>query len=233
MTAKSLISKLLRSPLIFDSKQSQTEQSDIHRATTSSHLADMDTKTLCECLEDLPRELYDEIYNLSFAPPSKDTIISIDDSYKPPPVSQISHATRKSFQAAYKQCIFVGEIEPVSSWVNSLEDAVRYQNVVCWHDEADSSRAPRKCALTATCLLESSLAWTVVHNVIITNSRDTMNELLKIGDVGVHSGSLRKDWFSRDRSGVLKVYAKWDKEQDEWAWVSFPWISLELKYGFR
>ncbi|KXT10093.1 hypothetical protein AC579_8964 [Pseudocercospora musae] len=87
----------------------------LYRATTSSHSEGLDTG----CLEDLLQEFYDEIYNLTFAPSSKDTIIPIDGSYQPPPVSRISHATRRTFETAYQECIFVGEIEPVSTWVNS------------------------------------------------------------------------------------------------------------------
>lgn len=192
-------------------------------------LPDMATKTLRECLEDLPQELYDEIYKHTFAPPAEDTIISVDNFYKPPAVCQINRTTRKSFQAAYKKCTFVGEIKSLITWLESLQKPGHFESIVCWNDGVRLRSSAYAAALTTFYQLAWSFDRSMRSNVVIVDSRKTANELLRMAN---DDDRWRPQARQMASGFMLTVYEIRDTIRDEKQWVTFPKTSLAHKYGF-
>lgn len=92
-----------------------------------------DKRSLQDFLESLPRELYDEIRDLTFAAPPPTTIITIDEFYEPPAVAQVDHASRIKFQSAYFKCGFVGYFEDIGEWLNTVYRSPAAPEIVaCW-----------------------------------------------------------------------------------------------------
>lgn len=52
-------------------------------------------------VQSLPKELYDKIYDLVFTAKSTKRMITIDPSYQPPAMLQVSRATRQKFAVSY------------------------------------------------------------------------------------------------------------------------------------
>lgn len=77
-------------------------------------------KTLQTLLEDLPPELFDEIYSLTFTTTS--TITCIDKDYKPPNILQVSRRTREALAESYhgKDSIFYVDKKDIEKWVTSI-----------------------------------------------------------------------------------------------------------------
>ena len=76
-------------------------------------VADPETDGLLEQLLDLPQELYDWIFDLTFTPAS--TIVNVDFDYKPPSTLQVNRSTRaKLGPSYYSNTIF--ETYPTVAW---------------------------------------------------------------------------------------------------------------------
>ncbi|KXS94493.1 hypothetical protein AC578_4510 [Pseudocercospora eumusae] len=90
-------------------------------------------RSLQDLLESLPRELYDEIRELTFTAPPPTTVITIDEGYQPPSVAQVNYTNRVKFQSDYFKCGFVGYFADIEPWLNTVHrSAAAPENVACW-----------------------------------------------------------------------------------------------------
>lgn len=93
-----------------------------------------DAMTLRRHLESLPQEIYDDIYNYTFAAPSTDQPVIIHPGYKPPAIFQVNRSTRVSAHLAYSQGYYGGWFIDTMSWLSTLKkDNLNYRpKVLCW-----------------------------------------------------------------------------------------------------
>ncbi|KXS93751.1 hypothetical protein AC579_19 [Pseudocercospora musae] len=118
-------------------------------------------KTLKQCLESLPQELWNEIYDLTFSTPDLDprthvtgqrlkswilftanppsTMVHISKNYKPPWQLQICRQMREEFSRAYYTSTFVGNASDIFAWASSKRKSQqrRIESIHCWVREEE------------------------------------------------------------------------------------------------
>lgn len=95
------------------------------RTTSVSHMTDSiretETTTLASLVQSLPPELYNEIFDLTFAPAPG--IQHIRKGYKPPSCLQVSRSTRRNYVVShYTRSTFYMTKEDCAKWLASLPD---------------------------------------------------------------------------------------------------------------
>ncbi|KXS97032.1 hypothetical protein AC578_2871 [Pseudocercospora eumusae] len=156
-------------------------------------------KTLKQCLESLPQELWNEIYDLTFSPPHLDprthvtgqrlkpwilftanppsTVVYISKNYKPPWQLQICRQMREEFSRTYYTSTFVGNASEVLAWASSKRKSQRclVKSIYCWvGEEAPRHRTARALLARSerSVVLKKQLKDLMASSVVVFDYRD-------------------------------------------------------------
>lgn len=111
-------------------------------------------------VQNLPKELYDEIYDLVFTARSTEQVTRIDASYRPPAMLPVSRTTRQKFAASYYRSAKGFELQRMDllrKWLKNL--AVEHKGLIKRIEYSDNliektSKGPFHQSLTVQLVLQ-------------------------------------------------------------------------------